>query len=89
MTPKELSPVHTPRALSPDRRHDDRDQDGNRRDDRGGNRGSKSRHRDDSPSSVSSGDTIELPPRFDAYGRPRDADPLASRLEAVLSGLFR
>jgi len=46
-------------------------------------------HRDESPGSDDSGDTIELPPRFDEHGRKREDDPLADKLESVLTGLFR
>lgn len=49
----------------------------------------RKRHRDDSPDSVSSDATIELPPRFDEYGRRKADDPLAEKLESVLQGLFR
>lgn len=61
------------------------DGDGGRRRDRDRDR----RRRDDSPASDSSDTTIELPPRFDETGRVRDEDPLATKLESVLQGLFR
>lgn len=50
---------------------------------------SNSRSRSDSPSSISSGETVELPPRFDPNGRPvpqRGEDPLADKLEDFLAG---
>lgn len=45
--------------------------------------------RDGSADSSASDETIDLPPRFDELGRPVETDPLAQKLEAVLSGLFR
>lgn len=64
-----------------------RERDGGRRKERRGHRG----RRDESPASDASDSTIELPPRFDQHGRVRDEDedPLAAKLESVLSGLFR
>jgi hypothetical protein len=48
------------------------------------------RRRDESPASDHDSDTtIELPPRFDERGRRREEDPLANKLETVLSSLFR
>lgn len=50
---------------------------------------SNSRTRSGSPSSISSGETIELPPRFDPNGRPvaqRGEDPLADTVEDFLAG---
>jgi hypothetical protein len=35
---------------------------------------------------VSSGETIDLPPRFDELGRRKGDDPLADKLEDILSG---
>ena len=35
---------------------------------------------------MSSGETIDLPPRFDELGRRKGDDPLADRLEDLLSG---
>jgi len=35
---------------------------------------------------VSSGETIDLPPRFDELGRRKGDDPLADQLEDMLSG---
>jgi hypothetical protein len=62
-----------------------KERDGERRRDRGKGR----RGRDDSPGSDTSDTTIDLPPRFDEAGRVRDEDPLATKLESVLTGLFR
>ena len=45
--------------------------------------------RDESTDSDDSDATIELPPRFDELGRARNEDPLAQKLEQVLTGLFR
>ena len=45
--------------------------------------------RDESTDSSGSDATIELPPRFDEFGRARNEDPLAQKLEQVLTGLFR
>lgn len=47
------------------------------------------RRRDDSPDSDASDATIELPPRFDPQGRSKEEDPLAQKLESVLTSLFR
>jgi hypothetical protein len=74
---------------TPKRRNSDPDV--HRHDERGrsdGQYGSHERSRSDSPSSVSSGDTIELPPRFDEHGRRKGDDPVADRLEEVLNGIF-
>lgn len=49
----------------------------------------KRRRRDDSPDSVASDATIELPERFDRHGRRKAEDPVADKLEQVLSGLFK
>ncbi|KAJ4347289.1 uncharacterized protein N0V89_011229 [Didymosphaeria variabile] len=63
-------------------RRKDRERDRHRDRDRG--------RRDESPDDTSDSDaTIELPPRFDERGAVRDDDPLASKLESVLNGLFR
>lgn len=79
--PKEVSPDRyrssegkKERSGDRSKRHDSRDK--------------RKRRRDESPDSDDSGDTIELPPRFDQYGRRTDDDPLADKLESVLSGLF-
>jgi len=74
------------RSPSPDRRHsEDRSRDSH--DDRGRrHKHSKHHSRDDSPSSVSSSDTIDLPPRFDETGRRKGDDPIADRIEDILSG---
>jgi hypothetical protein len=45
--------------------------------------------RDDSPDSVASDSTIELPPRFDQHGRHKQDDPLAVGLDTILSSLFK
>lgn len=45
--------------------------------------------RPESPDSVDSGETVELPPRFDVEGRrmpERGDDPLADRLDDLLNG---
>ena len=81
LDPKEDSPK---RRKSPDRRKRD---DAREEDDRG--RRSWRSHdntRSGSPSSVSSGETIDLPPRFDELGRQKGDDPLADRLEDILNG---
>lgn len=65
------------------RRRDDDDREG-----RGHGRDGR-RRRDGSADSATSEGTIELPPRFDEHGRVREVDPLASKLESVLAGLFR
>jgi hypothetical protein len=78
------------KEISPERTRDDDDDDDDR-DGRGRHHYSSNdrhRHRDDSPDSVSSSSTIELPPRFDELGRQRELDPLAKGLESVLVGLF-
>jgi len=61
----------------------DRDRDRDRGRDSKRDRKGK-RRRDDSADSAASDETIELPPRFDEYGRPREEDPLAEKLESVL-----
>jgi hypothetical protein len=87
-----------PKERSPDgqrERDEDKWRDGD--DDGDSDRGRRSsdhrrgsRPRDGSPTSGNESDTtIELPPRFDERGRRRDDDPLASKLENVLSSLFR
>ena len=35
---------------------------------------------------MSSGETIDLPPRFDELGRRKGDDPLTDRLEDILNG---
>jgi len=73
-----------PKEDSPERRKRD---DAREEDDRG--RRSWRSHdntRSDSPSSVSSGETINLPPRFDELGRRKGDDPLADQLEDILNG---
>lgn len=50
---------------------------------------SNSHNRSGSPSSISSGETIELPPRFDPNGRPvpeRGEDTSADKVEDFLTG---
>jgi hypothetical protein len=67
-------------------KRDDRDDRGRRRD---RNRGrDRDRRRDGSADSAASDETIELPPRFDNYGRRKEDDPLAEKLESVLNKLF-
>jgi len=72
---------------------DDEDRERGRRsnNDKAGRSSGSTRHRqrDDSPDSVASDDTIELPPRLDASGRKKDDDPLAVKLESVLSSILR
>jgi hypothetical protein len=68
----------------------DDDEHRDKRRERGRHRSHNDSHdRDDSPDSINSDETIELPPRFDQYGRRREEDPLAEKLESVLAGLFR
>jgi hypothetical protein len=81
--PEEQEPE---RRTSPDRRHS-KEKSRDEHDDRGRRqRRAKDHYRDDSPDSVSSGETVDLPPRFDASGRPKSDDPLADKLEDILSG---
>lgn len=68
-------------------RGEEGDRDGGRKRER--NKGSRRRRRDESTDSSASDATIELPPRFDEFGRATDEDPLAQKLEQVLTGLFR
>lgn len=104
LNPQEQVPEPERRHQSPDRnRNRDQDRDrkeGDRRrdreekDNRGRSRnldGAKNRNhrrRDDSPDSIASDATIELPPRFDEHGRRKGDDPVADKLESVLKGLF-
>lgn len=47
----------------------------------------RSNKRNDSPASDGSSDTIELPPRFDEHGRPKErSDSMANAVEQFLSG---
>ena len=64
-----------------------RERDGGRKSER--DKGRDRRRRDESTDSSASDATIELPPRFDEHGRATDEDPLAQKLEQVLTGLFR
>lgn len=90
LNPKERSPERqrTPdgqREVDEDKWRDDDEDRGRRSDHR-----KSGRRRDQSLASGDESDTtIELPPRFDEKGRRRDDDPLASKLEDVLSSLFR
>ena len=68
-------------------RHGGRGRDRGR--DRDRDRDRDRRRRNESSDSNDSDATVELPPRFDELGRPRDVDPLAEKLESVLTGLFR
>jgi len=92
LNPKERSPE---RHRSPDgqREIDEdkwRDRDADADEGRRSDYRKSGRRRDESPASGDESDTtIELPPRFDERGRRRDDDPLASKLESVLSSLFR
>jgi hypothetical protein len=72
------------------RRHRRRRKDDERADStRESGRHRKRRHRDESPGSDGSDETIDLPPRFDEHGRKRPEDPMADKLESVLQSLFR
>lgn len=74
-----------------DKNSDDRDRNDrsgrprSRKDDRERKRG----RRDSSADSAASDATIELPPRFDPQGRRKGDDPLADKLETILSGWLR
>ncbi|KAF1963601.1 hypothetical protein CC80DRAFT_498750 [Byssothecium circinans] len=70
-------------------RHRKRDPDRDRQGEDGKGGRERRKRRDGSPDSISSSETIELPPRFDETGRPKDDDPLATQLESVLAGLFK
>lgn len=98
LTPRELSPEHESdkdkdrererrREKKRDDRDDRRDRGRERRRDRDSD-GSGRRRRDGSADSAGSDETIELPPRFDDFGRRKDDDPLAEKLESVLSRLL-
>jgi hypothetical protein len=84
LNPKERS---LERQRSPDgqrERDEDKWRDGDH------DRHKSGRRRDESSASDHDSDTtIELPPRFDETGRRREEDPLANKLETVLSSLFR
>lgn len=92
LTPRELSPS----GSEDESRQKDRDRHKRKREDkdnRGRHRdrdsdGSGRRRRNGSADSAASDETIELPPRFDDFGRPREDDPLAAKLEKVLSNLL-
>jgi len=92
LSPHELSPSgsedESRRRSSSDR--NDREGRKEKREDRGRHqdRDSRSRRRSGSADSAASDETIDLPPRFDDFGRRRDDDPLASKLESVLSKLL-
>jgi hypothetical protein len=49
------------------------------------------RSRSDSPVTSDSGETVELPPRFDSHGKrvpERGEDPIADTVQDLLSGLL-
>lgn len=52
----------------------------------GRRRSDKHRRRDGSADSAASDETIDLPPRFDEYGRRKGEDPMADKLEDFLHG---
>lgn len=49
------------------------------------------RSRDHSPTDSDSGETVDLPPRFDSYGKrvpERGEDPIADTVQDIISGLL-